>query len=208
MINIPSSKFIDNLLTVNQIDKASIDQWLFYPGMLFQSPESWWGAGKNRHSRHEGMDICYYLDMASQINAIPVLSRIPAMYNGFIRKISNDDFLGQSIYMQHPQYSNNSGFVLNTIYAHTSPINGLKEGDYLKSGDVVAQLIDFDKVGAKMFRHVHLSMALVSNQLSRSLLKWENMHKLQDIQLINPLNHIECPYLVQEYVPWSGKSLK
>ena len=201
MITLPSSNFIDDLLTVNHIDNASIKQWLFYPGMLFQSPESWWGAGDNRLSNHEGIDICTYLDMASHIHVIPARSRVPAMYDGFIRKISDDDFLGQSIFMQHPQYSNDSGFALHTIYAHASPVNELKEGDSLKSGEVVAQLVDFEELGAKMSRHVHLSMALVSNQLPGSLLKWKNMHTLEEIQLINPLDHLECSYLVQEYVP-------
>ena len=201
MQNIPKSEFINNLLYINQIDKNTFGRWLFYPGMLFGSLESWWGTGKKRKSYHEGVDFCHYLDTASMVKLIPSQIKIPVMYDGIIRLISDDDYLGQTIYVSHPQYWSETGQVLNTIYAHASPFKNIKPGSIIKAGKVVSQVIDFEKAGAKMLRHVHLTMAMISTQSPASSLKWENMARLQEIQLIAPLGYADCQYSIHKYFP-------
>jgi len=201
MQNIPKSEFIKNFLQVNQIDKKTFDRWLFYPGMLFDSSESWWGTGKKRKSHHEGIDLCHYLDTISNIKLIPPQIKVPVMYDGIIKLISNDDYLGQTIYVSHPQFCSKTGQELNTIYAHASPYKNIEPGSIIKAGEVVAQVIDFDKVSAKMLRHVHISMAMISTHLPASSLKWKNMARLQEIQLMNPLGYVDCQYTTHKYFP-------
>lgn len=90
--------FSEHLVTCNSLRQAGLEQWAFYPGMLFGATEKWWGDRGRRPRPHEGIDLCLYTDKAGRAFRLHESSRIPVMLDGEIVKIE-EDFLGKSVYL-------------------------------------------------------------------------------------------------------------
>jgi len=46
----------------NALDQSRFESWIFCLGMLFNSPDKWWGDHGSRDYPHEGIDLCLYRD--------------------------------------------------------------------------------------------------------------------------------------------------
>jgi hypothetical protein len=51
------SRFTEMLLEENDLDQSGFDCWVFCHGMLFSSPDKWWGDYSQRDYPHEGVDL-------------------------------------------------------------------------------------------------------------------------------------------------------
>lgn len=81
------------LLELNGIDPDEFIGWIFHPGMLFGSPQKWWGGGGRRDFPHEGIDFCLYQDSSGNLKRLSPKTRIPAMHSGVVRGAFSD-YLG------------------------------------------------------------------------------------------------------------------
>ncbi|MBU0990915.1 MAG: M23 family metallopeptidase [Proteobacteria bacterium] len=196
---IPKSMFSKWLIDMNNLKADSFHQWIFYPGMLFGSMDTWWGKTGNRSGPHEGLDICYYEDLKGKMHRIGPTTKIAAMYHGIVYNISDDDFIGQSIYVIHPQFKNCSGDTLCTVYAHARAYEGILEGTAIHVSDIIAEVADFRKAGSSMTDHLHLSMAYLPAQISKTNMNWKTMANPDMVTLLNPLDYIECRYNLKAY---------
>ena len=196
---IPPSPFSEWLIRANNLDAAEVHQWFFYPGMLFGSSSTWWQGNPNRPGPHEGLDLAFYCDAQNKIKHVPMKMKIPVMYTGIVRKISNDDFIGQSIYVCHPQFTNDKKENLYSIYAHSKGCDFLTEGMTVEESDIIAVVADFSKTKAKMPSHLHLSMAFLPRHFPKANMNWKTMADPDSVHLVNPLDFLELNYTIQEY---------
>ena len=168
--------------------------------MLFSSISTWWKGNRNRPGPHEGLDLAFYCDATNAIRHIPAKMKIPVMYSGIVRKISNHDFIGQSIYVCHPQFTDDNGANLYTIYAHAKGCEELSEEMPVKESDIVAEVADFSQTKAKMASHLHLSMAFLPRDFPPINMNWKTMADPDIVTLLNPLDFLELDYTTEEYV--------
>ena len=198
--NIPPSLFSKWLIRANHIDESEFHRWFFYPGMLFGSISTWWKGKANRPGPHEGLDLAFYCNAQNTVNPVPMKMKIPVMYTGIVRGISNDDFIGQSIYVCHPQFTNDNGNALYSIYAHSRGCDFLTEGMTVDESDIIAVVADFSQTRAKMPPHLHLSMAFLPPHFPKENMNWKTMADPDSVHLVNPLDFLELNYTIQEYV--------
>ena len=52
-----SSIFTQLMLNANPSIQDNFHDWMFHSGMLFNSPEKWWGDLGQREFPHEGLDF-------------------------------------------------------------------------------------------------------------------------------------------------------
>ena len=130
------SSFFDYLLASNRPHMAGFKRWLFQPGMLFNSQETWWGEKKPRATPHEGLDLCCFEDLTGQIKQLDKNIKIPATFAGKIVKIDRD-FLGKSIYLSHEIFAED-GRQLYTAYGHTEPLAAMQAGKVVEAGEIIA----------------------------------------------------------------------
>lgn len=188
------SPFHKFLIRCNDLNESAFGEWVFYPGMLFNDPFKWWEDGGVRSRLHEGLDLCFYRDKSGQNHAFNEKTDIPVMYDGKIIHIS-DDFLGKSLYVSHGIYDD-TGNKLHTIYSHTSPYHDIDIGKTLRKGDTIATIADIRKSRAKILPHLHLSVAWLPESFPYEKLSWEIMADCKAIVFCNPLEFIDCKYLV------------
>jgi hypothetical protein len=183
MQNLDKSEFTSHLIQSNLSIMHSFKEWIFYPGMLFNSRDKWWDSGK-RDNPHEGMDLCYYKDRHDRICNLNRDTKIPAAFDGMIAGII-DDFLGKSIIIEH----NTSGQIRSfcTIFGHVIPENGIAAGSLVKEGEVVASLSGTGKSKAKLLPHLHVSIGHRSKGSLHSELNWENISDPEIFTLMDPI---------------------
>lgn len=190
------SRFSDFLTRYNDLHKSGFEEWIFYPGMLFQDPCKWWGDGGVRRRPHEGLDFCFYRDKAGQYHSLDKKTMIPVMYAGKIVHIG-DDFLGKSVYVAHDM-CDNKGNKLYTIYGHTNPCHGIDIGKILNEGDPIAAIADTGKKRVKIPSHVHISMVWLPESFPYERLDWEKISNCRSVTLCNPLEFIDCKHKVEQ----------
>ena len=193
------TEFSDFLIRNNGLDAAGFQEWIFYPGMLFESSDKWWGDGGRRDRAHEGIDICFYRDKADQCFRLDESTRIPVMYDGEIIKVA-DDYIGRSIYVSHKIYAKNRR-QLYTIYSHTQPYSSVVAGRRVSAGDIIATIENAGKKKVKMLSHLHLSMAWVPRPFACENLSWQTMNDPRMVTLCNPLEVIFCKYSTIPFNP-------
>ena len=59
--------FTEMLIEANGLDPDEFQSWSFRPGMLFNSPDKWWGDHGQRDFPHEGVDFCLYQDRFGKV---------------------------------------------------------------------------------------------------------------------------------------------
>ena len=87
------SSFFQYLVAINRPHLDNFKQWIFLPGMLFNSGEKWWGDQGRRATPHEGLDLCSFAEIDGNIKNLDPHTKIPAAFAGEIVKI-DPDFLG------------------------------------------------------------------------------------------------------------------
>jgi len=193
---LPVTVFCENLVQHNNLSAQGFAQWAFYPGMLFNAQDKWWGDGGRRASPHEGIDICLYRDSSGEIQFIPKAARIPVIYAGQVKRIL-DDYLGSTLYLAHEMYDSR-GNQCYTIYGHVAPCAGIAPGDSIRDGEIVAAIADTEDRKIHILPHVHISVAWIPESFPSEQLAWERMNPRHRIVLVNPLDVLRCSYSIVE----------
>jgi hypothetical protein len=179
------SDFMRHLLAHNRSHLDGFRHWLFYPGMEFNSPVTWWGRGQPRPQTHEGLDLCWFGDCEGRVRRLPPQLKVPATFAGVVLKIAAD-FLGQSIFLVHEEITAGDRRLL-TAYGHTAPLDSLQVGRRVAAGDIIATLGDLPGKDPAVSPHLHLSFAWVSPDLPPHRLHWPELGRDPAITLIDPL---------------------
>jgi len=153
-----------------------------HEAMLFGTRKSWWGSRKARPLPHEGVDICRYRSEAGQPGSLRPGARIPVVRDGAVWAITDDDFIGRSVYVRHE----GGHGVFFTVYAHVSPRPGLTEGDALAQGEVLATLADPALRNLRICAHLHFSLLTFSDRLPRENLRWATMGSGEEVRFLDP----------------------
>jgi len=177
------------MIQANNLNPANFESWLFCQGMLFGSPDKWWGDRGLRDFPHEGIDFCLYSDPSGQIRRLNEQTRIPVMHDGVVQAMFTD-YLGQAIVIEHEYGLHQSGKFL-TVYAHTNPQDGIRPGVILNEGDIIATIADTKHSKAKILPHLHLSFGLPSPALRYDPFVWDIMRDAGRITLLDPFDAID-----------------
>jgi hypothetical protein len=188
---IKKTPFTRMLIEANGFDADDFKNWAFCPGMLFGSPDKWWGDHGRRDFPHEGLDFCLYLDRSGQIRRLNHQTRIPVMCTGRVVAMFND-YLGQAIIIEHEEAYSDTGKILS-VYAHTLPADGIHPGVIVNQGDILATIADTSRSKANILPHLHLSIGLPSPELQYQPFVWNIMRDSDRIVLLDPFDTIDWP---------------
>lgn len=190
--SLKKSRFSEMIIEKNALAQSGFERWLFCHGMLFNSPDKWWGDHGLRDYPHEGIDLCLYRSRSGKICRIDETTRIPVMHDGVIRAMFKD-YLGQAIIIEHGKFEGDcAGFI--AAYAHTKPQAGLEPGMAVKAGDIIATLADTSRSKAKIIPHLHFSLGRPAESLSYEGFVWNIFREPEKIILFDPLPAIDGPY--------------
>jgi hypothetical protein len=192
--NLPEIMFCGYMVDCNNLHAKGFSCWAFYPGMLFQSMERWWGNGGNRNKSHEGIDLCLYRDTSGNIYCLDKAAQIPVLYKGFIKRII-DDYLGKTVFVAHDIHDG-KGNQFYTIYGHLELLEGIESGLILEEGRIFASITDGEKKRLSILPHVHISVAWIPENFPLANLNWEVMNESPRITLLNPLNFFNGNYTI------------
>ncbi len=175
--------FLRTLQDCNNLD--TLQYWIFHDGMHFSDSCQWWNRTKKRPCPHEGLDLVYYLNSAGKQHFFQPGTLIPAIFDGIVVH-DHQDFLGQTLYIQHEQFQQNSK-TLYSIYAHIAINNKLPQKivRYSPIG-VIAEVPDSSPVPS----HLHLSMAWIENTLNINSINWNNIANHESVRLVDPLEFV------------------
>ncbi len=185
-------RFTEMLIVENGLESAGFDCWAFCRGMLFDSPDKWWGDYGLRDFPHEGIDLCTYADRSRVIQRLDKKTRIPVMHDGIVRATFKD-YLGRAVIIEHVNPANQPGKFLS-VYAHTKPLPGIEVGTSLHEGDVIATIADTSHSKAKILPHLHFSLGIPANNLSYEGFVWNVMRDPEMVILLDPLVVLDRPH--------------
>ncbi len=186
------SRFTEMIIEKNALDQSGFESWIFCHGMLFNSPDKWWGDHGRRDYPHEGIDLCLYTNRSRQICRIDEKTRIPVMHEGVIRAMFKD-YLGQAIIIEHGKFDGDTaGFI--AVYAHTQPQPGLEPGMVVQAGDIIATIADTSHSKANIIPHLHFSLGRPAKPFSYDGFVWNIIRDPEKIILFDPLPVIDEPY--------------
>jgi hypothetical protein len=180
------------IANANPCMRDGFDAWVFHAGMLFGSPDKWWGDWKKRDFPHEGLDFCLFRDRAHRMRRLDTHTRISVLFDGIVRAVFKD-YLGRAIVVQHDISVDGTTPKrgLLTVYAHTRPLEGIKPGKRLKRGDIMASIAGTQHSKAKILPHLHLSLAIPAPDLSFEGFVWNIMRAPDRIILLNPMHILD-----------------
>lgn len=179
------SGYLDTLSRLNDLGKGMPVHFLFHMGMLFSSPDKWWGDFKKRASIHEGIDITYYRDARGNHGRFDHRIRVPVMRSGIILNICND-FLGQSIVIEPFQPEKTADGREIDVYAHITPMPHAHLNAVVLENETMATVCPTDKNPA-MPPHLHFSCCEVPRSIQPDRLNWDLFSKGTDVCLIHPV---------------------
>jgi murein DD-endopeptidase MepM/ murein hydrolase activator NlpD len=188
------TRFSELMVEANSFDSNDFAHWLFCPGMLFNSPDKWWGDYGQRDFPHEGLDFCLYERRSAKIMRVDPDTRIPVMQDGVVRAMFAD-YLGQALIVEHVGAHNGNRRWLS-VYAHTKPLEAIEPGLFVKKGTVIATIADTSHSKAGIFPHLHVTLGLPSAHLSYDRFVWNRMRDPGLVALLDPLAIIEGHYQV------------
>jgi hypothetical protein len=185
------STFFKYLVANNRPHLDNFKEWIFFPGMLFNSLEKWWGDGGGRAAPHEGLDLCNFEEIKGQKKSLGPHTKIPAAFAGEIAKIA-PDFLGKSIFISHGIFDG-LGRQLYSAYGHTAPRASLKVGSNVAEGENLAEIskLPDKKLDLAILPHIHITFAWIPVPIADHDLNWDNLGKNSGITLIDPLSVLE-----------------
>ncbi|MGD8892311.1 MAG: M23 family metallopeptidase [Desulfobacterales bacterium] len=190
------SRFTEMIVKENALDQSGFERWIFCHGMLFNSPDKWWGDHGLRDYPHEGIDLCLYADRLNRIQHINEKTRIPVIQDGVVKAMFKD-YLGKAIIVEHEHSGRDIGRFIS-FYAHTNPRSEIENGVIVKKGDVLATLANTSNSKAKIKPHLHFSIGLPSKLFSYDGFVWNTIRNPEMIILVDPLTVMDLPYQVLE----------
>jgi murein DD-endopeptidase MepM/ murein hydrolase activator NlpD len=188
------SRFTKMLIEKNSLNQRGFEGWIFCQGMLFNSPDKWWGDHGRRDFPHEGIDLCLYLDDSRKIRRLDEETRIPVMHDGVVKAMFKD-FLGQTVVIEHKNSTSDTG-VFISLYAHTNPRSDIVVGLIVKKGDIIATFGDTRNSKSQIIPHLHFSLGKPFDFFSYEGFAWNTIRKPEMITLLDPLSVIDWPYQV------------
>ena len=191
-IRLPITRFTELIIEANGLDRNGFQNWVFCPGMLFNSPHKWWGDHGLRDFPHEGIDLCLYRDGANQTRRFDENIRIPVIHDGVVRSIFTD-YLGKAIIVEHEETDDTTTRFLS-IYAHTRPRAVVEIGLTLRKGDIIATIADTSSSKAGIRPHLHFSLGFPSANLKYDAFVWNTIRNPDLVTLMDPIDIINFPY--------------
>ena len=188
------TRFTQMLIDANRFVPQQFDAWVFQAGMLFASPDKWWGDFGRRDFPHEGLDFALYQDGAGKIRSLDQGTRIPAMFAGVVRSIFSD-YLGHAIVVEHAVVEA-GGTRRISIYAHIVPLTGVRPGAIIDAGDVIATIADTSRSKAAIRPHLHYTLVQSSGAVVYEQFVWNCMRDPGRVHLLDPLIRIDCPHRI------------
>jgi murein DD-endopeptidase MepM/ murein hydrolase activator NlpD len=179
------SQFMEFMLAHNRPRMDGFKGWVFHPGMRFQAVEKWWGDQGLRAVPHEGLDLYSFETAGGRVQTVDLQTQIPAAFAGQVVKIDRD-FLGKSIYISHAIYSDDGRQLLSAV-GHTMPRDGLKTGQQVAAGEIIAAVAGVPGNKTNLPPHLHLTFAWVPVDFRLDQLTWDNLGHDAWIRLIDPL---------------------
>ncbi|MCP3952307.1 MAG: peptidoglycan DD-metalloendopeptidase family protein [Desulfobacterales bacterium] len=204
-MNLKQICFTEMLIEANDLDLNAFQSWAFSPGMLFNSPDKWWGDSGRRDFPHEGVDFCLYKDHDGRVRCIGENIRIPVMHSGLVRALFTD-YLGQAVIIEHENAQSKSGKLLS-VYAHTRPLNGIQPGVAVKQGDIIASIADTSRSKANILPHLHLSFGHPSPAMVYDPFVWDSIRNPNRVTLVDPMTVINWPWQVLRPGALSGEKI-
>ena len=186
------SRFTEMLIEENALDQSGFRSWIFCHGMLFNSPDKWWGDHGLRDYPHEGIDLCLCRDRVNRIRCMNEKTRIPVMQDGVVKAMFKD-YLGKAVIIEHEHSGSDTGRFIS-FYAHTNPLSEIEDGVVVKEGDVIATLADTSNSKSNIIPHLHFSLGLPSKSFSYDGFMWNTIRKPEVLTLLDPLAVIDWPY--------------
>ena len=190
--SLKKSRFTEMLIKENALDQSGFESWIFCQGMLFNSPDKWWGDHGRRDYPHEGIDLCLYRDRSRRIRRIDKKIRIPVMHDGVVKAMFKD-YLGKAVIIEHKNAAIDTGRFIS-VYAHTNPYSAIEVGMIVKEGDIIASLGDTSKSKSHIIPHLHFSLGRPSKSFSYEGIVWNTIRTPEMITLLDPLPLIDWPY--------------
>jgi murein DD-endopeptidase MepM/ murein hydrolase activator NlpD len=188
------TRFTRMLIDANGLAPQSFNAWVFQPGMLFGSPDKWWGDFGRRDFPHEGLDFALYQDDAGKIRSLDQGTRIPAMSAGVVRSIFSD-YLGQAIVVEQVDVEK-EGSRRISIYAHTVPLTGVHPGTIIDEGDVIATIADTSRSKVTIRPHLHYTLGQLLGAVVYEQFVWNCMRDPHRVDLLDPLILLDCPHRI------------
>lgn len=200
-----TSRFTEMLIAENALNRYGFESWMFCNGMLFNSPDKWWGDLGLRDFPHEGIDFCLYRDHSRTLRQLDATTRIPVMHGGVVKAMFKD-YLGQAIIIEHePPPGQGRRFI--SMYAHTRPRNEIAVGKVVKEGDVIASIADTRHSKAKILPHLHFSLGHPTEAFSHEGMVWNVVRDSAMMTLLDPLPVIDYPYRTLNADDPAGRSM-
>ena len=190
--SLKKSRFTEILIKENALGQSEFEGWIFCHGMLFNSPDKWWGDHGRRDFPHEGIDFCLYEDRSQNIRRLDENTRIPLMHDGVVKAIFKD-YLGQAIIIDHENADSGIDRFIS-MYAHTKPLPGIQVGNIVKEGDIIATIADTRNSKANIIPHLHFSIGLPSRKFSYERFVFNKIRDPEMVILFDPLTFIDGPY--------------
>ena len=179
------SRFMEFMLEHNRPRMDGFKCWVFHPGMLFLALEKWWGDQGLRAVPHEGLDLYSFETDGGGVKTVDQQTQVPAAFAGQVVKIDRD-FLGKSIYISHAMYTED-GYQLLSAVGHTIPKEGLKLGQLVAAGEIIATVSGISGQKSNLPSHLHLTFAWVPEDFRLEQLTWKNLGHDPGIRLFDPL---------------------
>lgn len=186
------TRFTKMLIEANSLHPDHFRSWVFYPGMLFNSPDKWWGDLGRRDFKHEGIDFCFYRNESGHILRLNPNTRLPAMRDGTVKTLFND-YLGRAVVIEHGSETGQAGCSLS-VYAHTTPLAHIKPGCLVSEGDIIGTIADTSHSKAKIPPHLHFTLGDSSAKLVYDQFVWNHMRDGRRFVLRNPISVIDWPW--------------
>jgi len=194
---IEPTAFTAMLIEANGLDRREFKNWAFYPGMLFNSPDKWWGDYGRRDFPHEGIDFCLYEDHYGSVRHLGAGTDIPVMHSGVVKALFKD-YLGLAIIIEHESKPGRQDKLLS-VYAHTQPRRGIGPGVFVKTGESIATIADTRRSKAKILPHLHVSFGIPSPELVYEPFVWDSIRDPRQVELLDPQTYIGGPCQVLEF---------
>jgi hypothetical protein len=197
--NLPVSEFVFHLKRINRLDKLGFDRFVFFPGMLFLSRETWWGKSGVRKTAHEGLDICFFINCTQKKYRLDETVQVPVLYKGRVVHVM-DDFLGQTVVVRHRANASDKEPCLS-FYAHIRPDRGLQIGDVVESGKTLGSIADASLISSPLISHLHLSLAWESLLPPVDTLSWKILNQVDRSVFMDPIKYLSGQHLKMPDAP-------
>jgi hypothetical protein len=176
-------QYLGAVASANQL--GSDVEWLFYPGMLWDSRLKWWGDFRYRPAAHEGIDICFYRTRTGPVRHLPAGALVPAWSSGTVMNVC-EDFLGRSLVVETGINSSDDTRILE-IYAHLSVSEEFTPGIQVQTGQAIARIADTHARGSVLPPHLHLSCIEVPASIPGHELNWSLFPRRHKVNVLPPV---------------------